>query len=141
MLALLKDEAGSEMVRHLLEDEQVTSYAHAVNLCEVFYDFGSPSLPQNQARAQTALDALFEAAVIECNDMDGQFWRDVAFLIAERRSHPPRAAKPREKARLALGDAFGLALARRLNCEFITADRGEIEPLQNAGLCRAVFLR
>lgn len=43
--------------------------------------------------------------------------------------------------RLALGDAFGVALSRRLNGEFVTKDRTEIEPMHDAGFCRALFIR
>lgn len=141
MLALLNNEKGGPLVAALLADVHVTAYAHSVNLVEVFYDFGPQGSGENLINAEKAMAALRRANVIERNDLDGEFWRDVAFLIAERRSHPPRAEKPNEKPRLALGDAFGLALARRLNCEFVTADRTEIEPLQKAKLCRAVFLR
>lgn len=141
MLALLNNEKGGPLVAALLADVGVTAYAHCVNLVEVFYDFGPQGSGQNLINAEKAMQALRRAKVIERSDLDGEFWRDVAFLIAERRSHPPRPEKPREKARLSLGDGFGLALARRLNAEFVTADRGEIEPLHERKLCRAVFLR
>lgn len=141
MLALLNHEKGGPFVAELLADVNVTSYAHSVNLVEVFYDFGPHGDPQNLINAERAIAALQRAKVIERSEMDGEFWRDVAFLVAERRSHAPRPEKPREQPRLALGDAFGLALARRLNCEFVTADRTEVEPLHDEGLCRAVFLR
>lgn len=141
MLALLNRELGGETVRDILENKNVTSYAHAVNLCEVFYDFGPQSLADNRERAELFLQRLFLTGVTERQDMDAEFWRDIAFLIAERRAQLPRPEKPNEKSRLALGDAFGLALARRLDCEFVTADKTEIEPLQNAGLCRAHFIR
>lgn len=141
MIAYLQGEEKGEKVRVLLLDKTIVKLAHSVNLCEVLYDFGPISNPDNKKLGQEALETLFKAGVIERSDLDGEFWRDVAFLIAERRSHPPRPEKPREKARLALGDGFGLALARRLNAEFVTADRGEIEPLHERKLCRAVFLR
>lgn len=141
MLAYVKNELGGPFVASLLGDEDVTAYAHAVNLAEVFYDFGPPSSAQNLANSQKAIAVLEAAGVVERADLDGPFWRDVALLIAERRAHAPDAAKPKQKPRLALGDAFGVALARRLGGEFVTADRAEIEPIHAAGFCRATFIR
>jgi predicted RNase H-like HicB family nuclease len=46
----------------------------------------------------------------------------------------------REEA-LALGDAIGLALARRMDAEFVTKDRSEIAPMEAAGFCRVLFIR
>ena len=64
--------------------------------------------------------------------MDGVFWRDVATLIATQRAanHP-----------LSLGDAHGLALARRLNADVVPADRHEIEQVVTSGLANAIFIR
>lgn len=42
---------------------------------------------------------------------------------------------------LALGDACGVALARRLDADFITADHPEMEPVQAAGLGGIIFIR
>jgi hypothetical protein len=42
---------------------------------------------------------------------------------------------------LALGDSFGVTLANRLDGVFVTKDRAEIEPLHNAGLVDAQFIR
>lgn len=141
MLAYVKNEAGGPFVAALLGDEDVTAYAHAVNLAEVFYDFGPPSDARNLANSQKAIAVLETAGVIERGDFDGPFWRDAALLIAERRAHAPDPGKPKQKPRLALGDAFGVALARRLGGEFVTADRAEIEPMHAVGFCRATFIR
>lgn len=141
MLAYVKNEVGGPLVAALLGDENVTAYAHAVNLCEVYYDFGPQSNPPCLANSQKALEVLKAASVIERNDMDGSFWRDIAFLIAERRAQLPDPTKPKQKPRIAMGDAFGLALARRLDAEFVTSDRHELEPIQAAGWCQVVFIR
>lgn len=63
--------------------------------------------------------------------MDSEFWRDAGSLLAARRI---------AGASLLLGDALGVALARRLNTEFVTSDKHEIAPLQDAGLVRALFI-
>ncbi len=138
MLAFLKREPGFAIVRALLEAENTAIFAHSVNLCEVFYDF-KPSF-QNSERSEAAIASLLDSGVIERADLDAAFWRDVALLIAAWRSQAARPDRPREKPKLALGDAFGLALARRLNAPFVTADRTETLPLQSAGFCRAQFI-
>jgi PIN domain nuclease of toxin-antitoxin system len=134
LLALLKGEPGSDFVRELLEDADVPKLAHAVNLCEVFYDFLARGAAET-ASAETASEAisdLFSLGIEERGDSDGPFWRDVATVIATQR---------RSGHRLALGDAWGVALARRLDADFVTADRGELEAVAAAGLCRVTFIR
>lgn len=129
MLAYLNDESGADIIEQLLADANAKKYAHAVNLCEVFYDFLRSGDP---ATAENAAADLKRLGIIECNDMDAAFWRDIAILIAAHR---------RGNRRLALGDAFGVALARRLNADFVTADRGELEAVESAGTCRIRFVR
>ena len=131
MLAYLNGEAGGNLVRDLLADEERDTpvYAHAINLCEVFYDF----LQSDEApTAEAAIATLRAAGVEERNDMDGAFWRDVATLIGTQRTAGQR---------LALGDACGLALARRERADFMTSDRTELQPVEIAGLCSITFIR
>lgn len=131
MLASLRHEAGADVVRAVLLDEErdVPVYAHAINLAEVFYD----SLGTHDAAiAEAALATLKAAGVIERNDMDGVFWREIAGLIATQRGAGHR---------LALGDACGLALARRESADFYTSDRGELEHVAAGGLASIVFIR
>ena len=131
MLAYLNGELGGDLVRNLLHDEERDApvYAHAINLCEVFYDFLHDF---SRPAAQNAIAALKAAEVIERNDLDAVFWRDVATLIATQRGAGHR---------LALGDACGLALARREGADFYTADRGELTPVAATGLCSVTFIR
>lgn len=129
MLAVLRDEKGADSVQKLLSDRATQSYAHATNLIEVFYD----RLKQgDRENAESGLDLLKASGIEERNDLDSAFWRDVATIIADAR---------RNGGKLALGDAFGIALARRLDADFVTADRHEIEALQKAGVCHVVFIR
>ncbi len=131
MLAYLNGEPGGDLVRGILFDQErdVAVYAHAINLAEVFYDFLRSN---DQATAEAAIADLKAAGVIERNDMDAAFWRDVAMLINTQRS---------ASFKLALGDACGLALARRESCDFYTSDRTELAPVQAAGLCAVTFIR
>ncbi len=129
MLAFLKGEPGGDVVNNLLEDADVPKFAHAVNLCEVFYDF---MVRADFATAQLAFETLRGLGIEERGDNDGAFWRDVAALIADGR---------RAGYRIALGDAWGVALARREDADFVTADRHELEAVRDAGACRILFIR
>jgi PIN domain nuclease of toxin-antitoxin system len=129
MLALLRDEDGADRVQNLLDDADVPKFAHAVNLCEVFYDALKST---DVTGAEVSMAALRDEGIVERNDMDAAFWRDVATLIAQQRAAGHR---------LALGDAFGVALARREDADFVTADRAELESMQAAGIARITFIR
>ncbi|HEX8236423.1 MAG TPA: PIN domain-containing protein [Abditibacteriaceae bacterium] len=131
MLAYLRGEPGGDLVRGLLLDDErdVPIYAHAVNLCEVYYDV----LQSHDATlAEATVTILKAAGVQERSDMDSVFWRDAATLIGTQRAAGHRLAR---------GDAFGLALARREDADFYTTDRHEIAPVQAAGWCRVTFIR
>ncbi len=147
MLAHLKGEPGGALVTSILSDTTATVYAHSTNLAEVRYDFGPPSRTGVVATANKVLAQLMAAGVQERDDNDGAFFEDIALLIAEARALPPDPTKPGHKPRLALGDAFGIALARRVSATlgipipFVTADQGEVVPMQAAGFCLALFIR
>jgi PIN domain nuclease of toxin-antitoxin system len=141
MLAHLRGEPGGALVTSILGDVSAKVYAHSVNLVEVRYSFGAPSVAGNSDRASAALASLFAAGVQERRDNDGAFFEDLALLIAERRAMPRDPARPQSVPTLALGDAFGLALARRLRAPFVTADQSEVAPMQAAGFGTALFIR
>lgn len=105
LLALLGNESGSAQVRALLNSD-VPRYVHAINVTEVFYDV---SRSDDVLTARAKLEQLFQVGLIERADMDIAFREDVAQLKADWR-------------RISLADCCGLALARRLGAEFVTAD-------------------
>lgn len=131
MVAYLNGQQGGDLVRDVLADpdRDVPVYAHAANLCEVFHLM---QRTRGAAGAEAAIGQLRAAGVEERADMDGAFWRDVAGLIAGQRA---------QGLTLALGDGFGLALARREGADFYTADRHELTSVQAAGLASVVFIR
>ena len=141
MLAYLKNEAGGPLVGSIFGDVTARVFAHSVNLVEVRYSFGAPSIPGNSQDAAAGLSQLFASGVQERHDNDAAFFEDVALLIAERRAMPRDPARPSSVPTLALGDAFGLALARRLRAPFVTADQTELAPMQTAGFGTALFIR
>ena len=116
------------------EGEGIALYAHSVNLCETFYRILAE---QGAVAAEDAITSLKEDGLVERSDMDGEFWRDVARLVVAGRQLPTPTGG---RGNLAFGDAVGIALANRLAGEFVTKDRTEIEPVDQAGLVRAYFI-
>ena len=141
MISFLAGEPEAMTVEALLvaanEEAEGNVYAHTVNLIEVHYDLLRVG---TRANADARMQLLRDAGIIERRDMDAEFARSIALLIARARSLPVDAATGKRPT-LALGDAFGVCLANYLADTFVTKDRSEIEPLQNAGLVNATFLR
>jgi PIN domain nuclease of toxin-antitoxin system len=124
LIAYLRDEPGAEEGQNLLSLTQA-SYAHALNLCEVYYDFWRAS---SQATAESAIADLITFGIEERNDMDSQFWREVGHLKAIYR-------------RVSLADCCTLALAKKLDATLVSADRHEFEPLLAVGICQIELIR
>jgi predicted nucleic acid-binding protein len=124
MIAYLAGEPGSVVVNQLLSDPKHSCHAHAINLCEVYYDFIRRA---DEATAEQVIGDLSSAGVIERADLDPGIRRDAGKLKAGRR--------------LSLADALGVALARRLGAEFVTSDHHEFDPLLSAGVAPILFIR
>lgn len=141
MISLLTEEPEAAVVEALLvsanEEAEGNVYAHTVNLIEVHYDLLRAGTPEN---AEEKMQFLRDAGIIERRDMDADFARQIALLIAQARALPPDS-QTGKRPTLALGDAFGVCLANRLGASFVTKDRSEIGPLQSAGLVNTTFLR
>ena len=124
MLAYLKGEPGALVVDSLLRDSANVCYAHAINLCEVYYDF----LRHAEERiAQEAIADLYADGVIERQDMNGPFWRAVG-------QHKARGG-------ISLADCFCITLAQDLRGVVVTSDHREFDPLVPLGLCQINFIR
>jgi PIN domain nuclease of toxin-antitoxin system len=124
MVAFLYDEPGASVVEGILLDPSNTCVAHAVNLCEVFYDAHRRA---DETAAQSAIGQLLAAGIVAREDMDPAFWQEVGRLKAP--------------VRVSLADAFGIALTRRLGGELVTGDHREFDPLVPLGLCPIRFFR
>ncbi len=124
MLAYLSGEKGSEVVEALLADPAEVCYAHAVNLCEVYYDFLRRS---DEHIAREAVADLLAVGIIERRDLSRRFWQAVG-------AHKARG-------RISLADCFCIALAQRLSADLVTSDRREFEPLVALGLVAIRFIR
>jgi len=65
-IAFLRDEPGAETVQNVLSLPQ-TCFVHALNLCEVYYDFWRAS---TQKAVESAITDLISRGIEERNDMD-----------------------------------------------------------------------
>jgi PIN domain nuclease of toxin-antitoxin system len=101
-----------------------TVLMHAVNLLEVRYYL--------LRRAKSLLDrgmARIAATSIQiARSLDDSLIEEATRLKTEQTP-------------IALGDVFAVALAIQENATLLTTDRGELEKIAAAGLCRIEFLR
>jgi PIN domain nuclease of toxin-antitoxin system len=125
MIAYLRGEPGAEIVEALLLDKSNQCLAHAVNLCEVYYDF---LRAKDEASALGAIADLNSAGVIARDDMDTQFWQAAG-------THKATIKK------ISLADCFALALANRMQAELVTSDHHEFDAVAEKGYCSVLFIR
>jgi len=125
LIAYLRDETGAETVETLLLDKSNTGYAHAINLCEVFYDFRRES---GESAAQQAIQKLLSIGLITRNTMDNPFWQQAGRCTSELR-------------RVSLADCFCITLAQRLEGFVVTADHHEFDIVAEKNIVPVKFIR
>jgi predicted nucleic acid-binding protein len=111
-------------VQSLLLDPLHVCFVHALNLCEVFYEFRRQG---GEERAQETLSHLRDSGLIARDDMDEALWQEAGRIKADLK-------------RISLADCFCAALAARIDGEVITADK-EFKPLAEAGEHKITFIR
>ena len=121
MIAFLRDETGAEVVSAALTDADSNSVAHALNMCEVYYDFHRAS---GESVADNAIEDLENLGVQVSEVLTGK--------AAEIKSI---------HRRVSLADCFALTLAASLDAELLTADHHELDALVKYGICRIRFIR
>src|SRR5712691_6209447 len=124
LVAYANGEPGGEIVESLLDDLDAICYAHAVNLCEVYYGVLRAT---DERTARQVIADLRAAGVIERRDMSRRFWSMVGRL--------------KSRGGISLADCFCVALAQRLSGEAVTADHREFDPLVPFGICPILFIR
>jgi PIN domain nuclease of toxin-antitoxin system len=124
MIAYLRSEDGAELVYSALTDSGSTCYAHAVNVCEVFYDFRRLG---GEALAQEMLQDMRAAGLVVRDDMDDDFWQEAGRIKADFK-------------RISLADCFCAVLANRVGGEVVTSD-AEFKPLADAAAYTVRFIR
>ena len=125
MIAYLRDEPGAGDVAAALLDPDNRCVAHAVNLCEVFYEFHRAS---GQDVARSAITDLSRVGVIQSTEMSEEFWQSAGVLKAVHR-------------RVSLADCFAIALARKVSGVVVTADHHEFDSLAEQAVCEVRFIR
>ena len=125
MIAFLRDETGAEVVSAALTDADSNSVAHALNMCEVYYDFHRAS---GESVADNAIEDLENLGVQVSEALTGDVWRKAAEIKSIHR-------------RVSLADCFALTLAASLDAELLTADHHELDALVKYGICRIRFIR
>lgn len=124
-IAYLRDEPGAAVVAEALQDIESSCHAHALNLCEVFYDFHRASGP---AEASQVVADLAEVEVITDSSLSMEVWQAAGALKAELR-------------RISLADCFAIELADRLRATILTADHHEFDALATQANYRIRFIR
>ena len=123
MLAYLNNEVGSDIVEDILTDPTRRCCAHAVNICETYYQV---LRKQGQTLADAAIQKLLDAGVVLHEEMSEAFWKQVG--------------QNKVSFTLALGDCFCLALAQQLGGEVVTSDY-QFDPVAAQGICPIRFIR
>ncbi|MEA3278367.1 MAG: type II toxin-antitoxin system VapC family toxin [Pseudomonadota bacterium] len=123
LIAFLRGESGSDVVEEKLIEEGC--FAHAVNLCEVYYDCIRVG---GEDQAESLVRDLLEAGVLSRTDIDEDFWKDVGRIKAG-------------VARISLADCFAIALATRLGVPVLTSDHHEFDNILARGICAVEFIR
>jgi PIN domain nuclease of toxin-antitoxin system len=124
IIAFLRGEKGAEIVETLLLEEPRFCQIHAINLCEVFYDFLKVA---DEDTAQRAIADIIATGIEVREDMDQEFWM--------------QAGRYKATLRISLADAFALALASRADAELLTSDHQEFDPVARQGLLAIRFIR
>jgi PIN domain nuclease of toxin-antitoxin system len=125
MIACLRGELGGQTVRDVLRDPTHQCYGHAINLCEVYYDFHRSS---GETVARDALHDLGSAGVMRREDISIEFCQTVGSLKATIR-------------RISLADCFAVTLAKLLSATILTADRHEFAALADETDFNVSFIR
>lgn len=124
MLAYLRNEVGANVVESALLDTNSQCLAHAINLCEVYYIFHRDS---GESDADGAVQDLKSVGVIERNDFDEAFWKEVGKLKAG--------------GGISIPDCFAITLSKHVGGTVLTSDHKEFDPVAAAGICSITFIR
>jgi len=124
LIAFLRDEDGSENIEKMFNDADIGCCAHAINLCEVYYDFLRVA---DRKTAINAIKDLIGFGLIIRDDMDSGLWRAAGDLKATYR--------------LSLADCFAVALTSRVDGKLVTSDHHEFDPLVEKNICNIHFFR
>src|SRR5579864_7648625 len=118
-IAYLKAEAGHTSLTNILADGRNSVAMHAVNLCEVYYDF---LRSDGQGAADTAHGTL-TAVLTVLNDTGDGFLKRVARW---------KVGHVCAGHVLGIADAFAAATAEEYACPLVTVDHRDFDPVEHA---------
>ena len=124
IIAYLHDEDGAEVVDSILKDNNYQCFAHALNICEVYYGF---MRAKDELAAKAAIAEIEAAEVVIIDTIDRELWQLAGQLKARNR--------------LSLADSIALALAMRMQAELVTSDHHELDRIAAQGICPIHFIR
>ena len=125
MIAFLRGEEGADVVTSLLLNEDCM--AHAVNLCEVYYDCLLRG--DNDSTARELIADLRSLDITFREDMDEQFWQMVASYKARTR---------KASLHMPLADGFVVSLADREMATTVPSDYHEFDFILETRCCPGV---
>jgi predicted nucleic acid-binding protein len=125
IIAYLRGEPGADAISVLLVDPTHECLVHALNLCEVYYDFYRAN---GETAARDAMGDVLSLGVQLRNDLSIEFWQAAGALKATIR-------------RISLADCFAVTLAQSLSGTVLTSDHHEFDPLAAQGICAFAFIR
>jgi predicted nucleic acid-binding protein len=125
IIAYVRGEPGGQLVLSALLDSANTCVAHALNLCEVYYEFHRIL---GEAAADRILEELRAVGIKRREDISQSFCRLASAFKSEFR-------------RVSLADCFALALASDLGAKLLTSDHHELDALAATGRFEIVFIR
>jgi len=118
IIAYLRGEPGADAVSAILIDPSHVCLAHALNLCEVYYDFYRSN---GETAARDAVRDVLALGVQLRSDLSIDFWQMAGALKATVR-------------RIPLADCFAVALAQATGGSVLTSDHHEFDPLAEASV-------
>jgi predicted nucleic acid-binding protein len=124
VIAYLRNEAGAEALKEIIERPTTFLAMHVCNLGEVYYDFFRDD---GLTAAQTAWTNTLALPLVLRRDAGDAFIQRVGVMNVEER--------------ISFADAFALALAERLNIPLITTDHHEFDAVEQKGHFRILWLR
>jgi predicted nucleic acid-binding protein len=124
VIAYLRNEAGAEVLKELIERPTTFLAMHVCNLGEVYYDFFRDD---GRTAAQIAWSNTLALPLLLRRDADDAFVQRVGVIKVEEH--------------ISFADAFALALAERLHIPLITTDHHEFDAVERKGHFRFMWLR
>lgn len=124
MIAFLRNEVGADLVKNVVVDSANVCNAHAINLCEVYYDFWRAG---GESAAEQAINDLLRLGILERNDCDPSFWKQVGRVKANNK--------------VSLADCFAIVLANEVGGIVLTSDHHEFDKIAQDNICSVQFIR